>query len=339
MNFEEANAYLRGETIQPNTAQQTVETKEDTAPAVVEPDNTTGTPNPDSATPTVEDPANPPSNDQQPPKTEEHPRDEKGRFKAEETDLGDPNKLPYPKATKPTNDAKGAAQYKANKAFIKQKEKYKAKIRDYEAKMAEMQKKLSVYEKANLDGIDPEKANDLKLDKKILEHDIRNLAQSRQDAIVEYESAQADEIHQSRIEKCFTDQAEIDHYNKLLENGRDKFVEFLSQVDPENAVLQYLDDTDNSPLLVRLLMTRPDILKTVVSKRSPIAKAIELKSIENRLLLNRRLRQTSPKTPPANPTNPQPQVATTGKVVGQPSAAKPAPKTLNDWNQYLKLHP
>ena len=336
MTLEEANAYLRGESAKPPVDQQPTETKVDPSPAVVEPDNTTGTPNPDSATPTVEESATPPSNDQQPPK--DHARDEKGRFKAEETDLGDPNKLPYPKATKPTNDAKGAAQYKANKAFIKQKAKYKEKIKGFEAQIADLQSRLKKYEAANLDGLDPDKANELKFDKRLLEHDITNLAQSRQNAIMEYESAQADEIHQSRIEKCFTDQAEIDHYNKLLENGRDKFVEFLSQVDPENAVLQYLDDTDNSPLLVRLLMTRPDVLKTVVSKRSPIAKAIELKSIETQLMLGRKLRQTSTKTPPANP-NSQPQVATTGRVVGQPSAAKAAPKTISDWNAHLRAHP
>ena len=337
MTLEEANAHLRGETIQP-AAQQTVETKSDTAPAVVEPDNTTGTQNPDSTTPAVEEPATPPGNNQNQTDKTKHSRDEKGRFKADETDLGDPSKLPYPKATKPTDDAKGAAQYKANKAFIKQKAKFKEKIKGYESQIADLQTRLKKYEAANLEGLDPDRANELKFDKRLLEHDIHNLAQSRQNAIMEYESAQADEIHQSRIEKCFTDQAEIDHYNKLLENGRDKFVEFLSQVDPENTVLQYLDDTDNSPLLVRLLMTRPDVLKTVISKRSPMAKAIELKSIENRLLLNRRLRQTSPKTPPANP-NSQPQVATTGRVVGQPSAAKAAPKTISDWNAHLRAHP
>lgn len=336
MTLEEANAHLRGDTAKPPVDQQPTETKADPSPAVVEPDNTTGTPNPDSATPAVEEPATPPGNDQ-PPK-DDKPRDEKGRFKAGEEDLGDPSKLPYPKATKPTNDAKGAAQYKANKAFIKQKAKYKEKIKGFEAQIADLQSKLKKYEAANLDGLDPDKANELKFDKRLLEHDITNLAQSRQNAIMEYESAQADEIHQSRIEKCFTDQAEIDHYNKLLENGRDKFVEFLSQVDPENAVLQYLDDTDNSPLLVRLLMTRPDVLKTVVSKRSPIAKAIELKSIETQLMLGRKLRQTSTKTPPANP-NPPPQVATTGRVVGQPSAAKTAPKTISDWNAHLRAHP
>lgn len=337
MTLEEANAHLRGDSAKPPVDQQPTETKADPSPAVVEPDNTTGTPNPDSATPAVKEPATPPGNDQQPPK-DDKPRDEKGRFKAGEEDLGDPSKLPYPKATKPTNDAKGAAQYKANKAFIKQKAKYKEKIKGFEAQIADLQTKLKKYEAANLDGIDPDKANELKFDKRLLEHDINNLAQSRQNAIMEYESAQADEIHQSRIEKCFTDQAEIDHYNKLLENGRDKFVEFLSQVDPDNAVLQYLDDTDNSPLLVRLLMTRPDVLKTVVSKRSPIAKAIELKSIETQLMLGRKLRQTSTKTPPAN-SNSQPQVATTGRIVGQPSAAKTAPKTINDWNAHLRAHP
>lgn len=336
MTLEEANAHLRGEQIEPKADQQPAETKSDTTPAVVEPDNTTGTPNPDSTTPTVEDPANPPSNDQnqQPDKTS----DKKTQTKADDKDLGDPSKLPYPKATKPTNDAKGAAQYKANKAFIKQKAKYKEKIKNYEAQIAGLQKQIQTLQNANVEGLDAEKVNDMKFDKRLLEHDLQNLAQSRQDAIMEYESAQADEIHQSRIEKCFTDQSEIDHYNKLLENGREKFVEFLAQVDPEDTILQYLDDTENSPLLVRLLMTRPDVLKAVVAKRSPMAKAIELKSIENRLLMNRKLRSTSPKTPPANP-NPQPQVATTGKIVGQPTAAKTAPKTINDWNQYLKLHP
>jgi hypothetical protein len=334
--IEEVNAYLRGETTPSSVDSQTTETQPSSTPAVVEPDNTTGNTNPDSATPPSKETATQ-TGDDQPPK-DDKPRDEKGRYKAGEEDLGDPSKLPYPKATKPTNDAKGAAQYKANKAFIKQKSKYKAKIQGLEAQISNLQAQLAATKKANVEGLDPEQANNLKFDQRLIEHDIKNLAQSRQAAIDEYESAQADEIHQSRIEKCFTDQAEIDHYNKLLENGRDKFVEFLSQVDPENAVLQYLDDTDNSPLLVRLLMTRPEVLKSVISKRSPMAKAMELKSIENRLLMNRKLRQTSPKTPPANP--PQQPVVTTGRVVGNPGGGTPpAPKTMNDWNAHLKAHP
>lgn len=335
MTLEEANAHLKGD-VEVKADQQPAKTSQDPSPAVVEPDNTTGTPNQDSAPPAAEDVATPPGNDQ-PPKEDPKSRDDKGRFKKSDDDLGDPSKLPYPKATKPTDDAKGAAQYKANKAFIKQKSKFKEKIRGYEAQISALQEKLKKYESANFEGLDQDKVNDLKLDKRLLEHDIHNLAQYRQDAINEYESAEADEIHQSRIAKCFTDQSEIDHYNKLLENGRDKFVEFLEQVDPEHAVLQYLDDTENSPLLVRLLMTRPDVLKAVISKRSPISKAIELKSIESRLMMNRKLRQTSPSTPPANPQ--QPKVATTGKVVGQPSSAKTAPKTMADWNAHLRLHP
>lgn len=335
---EEANKHLSGEDISHKEDSQPSEVKNPSAPAVVEPDNTTGNSNPDSATPPSTETATQASDDQPPKEDKDKPKDKSKDKSKDDSDLGDPSKLPYPKATKPTDDAKGAAQYKANKAFIKQKEKYKAKIKGYEAQLADMQKKLDAYEKANLEGLDPEKANDLKFDKRLLEHDIRNVAQSRQAAIDEYESAQADEIHQSRIEKCFTDQAEIDHYNKLLENGRDKFVEFLAQTDPENAVLQYLDDTDNSPLLVRLLMTRPDVLRSVVSKRSPMMKAMELKSIETKLLMNRRLRQTSPNTPPAQ-TQTQPKVATTGKVVGNPAAKATRPVTRKDWNEHLRLHP
>ena len=319
MDAKDIQMVLNGGAAEYLSNSQPAETQPSSTPDDSQPVETSGNPNPDSATPASTETATQTGDDTQPPKEEPNPapKEDKNKDKPKDgdDDLGDPRKLPYPKATKPTSDA---AQYKANKAFIKQKQKYKAKIKGLEEQLAAAQNQLKAFQNVDPESLDDKQKATFGIDKRILEHDIQNLARNRQDAIDEYESAQADAIHQSRIEKCFTDQAEIDHYNKLLENGRDKFVEFLSQVDPENAVLQYLDDTDNSPLMVRLLMTRPDILKTVISKRSPMAKAMELKSIETRLMMQRRLRSTSPTTPPVNPT--PAKVATTGKVVGNPTA-------------------
>ena len=37
-------------------------------------------------------------------------------------------------------------------------------------------------------------------------------------------NAEADQIHEARIAACMKDPQEVEHYHRLLENGRDKFL-------------------------------------------------------------------------------------------------------------------
>jgi len=332
MDANDVRKYLDGDT-SVLTASQPEDKHDDTNPTDIKPDDASGNTHeseednhgseqPDSVNQSpdgkVQEPANP---------------EVKPKGGTEQPEV-DPKKLPYPNA-KPNDKA----QYKANKAFIHQKQKFKAKLAAYENQIAELKAELAKREAVDPNTIPEDKREAFNLDKHLIRHDLENIDRNRRQAYEEFESEEADAIHQSRVERCFTDKAEAESYSRLLENGRDKFVEFLAQYDPENTVLQYLDDTENSPLMVRLLMTRPDVLRRVIEKRNPISKAIELRSIENQMMMSRRLKQTSPKSTQATNQTPT-QVATTGKVVGPSGASAPkAPKTHTQWNDYLASHP
>lgn len=337
MDANDVRKYLDGDT-SVLTASQPEDKHDDTNPTDIKPDDASGSrEGEETQTQTnTETGSEQPDSANQPPngQTQETANpDDKPKGDNGQPEV-DPKKLPYPNA-KPNDKA----QYKANKAFIHQKQKFKAKLAAYENQIAELKAELAKREAIDPNTVPEDKRESFNLDKHLIKHDLENLDRSRRQAYEEFEGEEADAIHQSRIERCFTDKAEAESYSRLLENGRDKFVEFLAHYDPDNTVLQYLDDTDNSPLMVRLLMTRPDVLKRVIEKRNPISKAIELRSIENQMMMSRRLKQTSPKTTQA-PNQTPTQVATTGKVVGPSGASAPkAPKTHNQWNDYLASHP
>jgi hypothetical protein len=249
------------------------------------------------------------------------------------------NRLPYPNAK--NSDLE---KMKANQAFIRQKNKFKTKVAQLEEQNAKLKEQLLKFSAVNVDSLknDPEKLMDLKLAKNNIQTQMKNIeaqrkaAQEEQD---ELEAENANRIYQERVNACFTDEAEKNHYNTLMANGREKFVAYLQQTDPEGAILQYLDDCDISPLMVRTLMTKPDILRSVVEKRNPISKAIELKSLENRIMLARRLKQTSG-APKANTTPPAKKLPSTGSQTNPNGGSTPDPvRDQNYWKNYLATHP
>lgn len=331
MDANLARQYLEGKVDSLAVPQPAEEVNPNSSPDSVQaqPDDTN--PNPDEQ-PRGEDeqPAAASTETQTPPSGTANPTDKPPSSEKQPPKEKLPYHEPDPKHPKP-NDAQA---YKANKAFIKLKEKHKAKVASLEAQIAAQQAQIEKLKKMNPEALSDEQKEDLKFETRLANRDIANLNRQKDEANLEMEIAEADQIHEARIAACMKDPQEVEHYHRLLENGRDKFIEYLAKVDPENAVISYLDDCEVSPLMVRLLMTKPEVLKQVVTKRNPLSKAIELKSIENKMLMAMRLRQTS--TPKA-PKNPQP-VATTGKVVGK-SAGTPGPMSPADWRAYVAAHP
>ena len=307
------------EEVNPNSSPDSVQAQpDDTNP---NPDEPRGEDQPPAAASTeTQTPPSEPANPNEPPPSSEKPPKEKL-----------PYREPDPKHPKPTD----AQAYKANKAFIKQKEKYKAKVASLEAQIAAQQAQIEKLKKMNPESLSDEQKEDLRFETRMANHDIANLNRQRDEAALELQLAEADQIHEARIAACMKDPQEVEHYHRLLENGREKFVEYLSKVDPENAIINYLDDCDVSPLMVRLLMTKPEVLKQVVTKRNPLSKTIELRSIENKMLMAMRLKSTSSKA--QTNQNPQ-QPVTTGRVVGK-SAGTPGPMSPADWRAYVAAHP
>lgn len=281
-----------------------------------------------------------------------NPKDDKQSGKTETEDKGSQdhdesflnskkdNRKPYPKADSSKKDPKNLAQIKANEAFIRQKNKYKAKVRSLEDQIVSLKKQLMSYNAVDPEEIknDTDKMIDLKLAKNMVQTQIKGLEDQRQSVLEDEALEEAERINQQRIDTCFVDETEKSHYQTLLTNGRDKFVQFLNTYDPENAVLQYLDDSDNSPLLIRTLMTNPEVLKSIISKRSPISKAVELKQLENRIMLERRLRSVSPKS--GNIVKPEAKkVPSTGSQTNPGSGSNQDPvRDRNYWKNYLATH-
>ena len=262
---------------------------------------------------------------------EEHDNASKGKTK---------DKLPYPNATK--DDVE---KYKANRSFIKQKEKFKAKMKAYEAEIESLKAKLMKAEAVDPKSFedDVDKQVDFKVAKGMLKNRIEGLEAQRQSAIYDQEEAECEQIHQQRVDSCFDDEESKSHYQRLLENGRDKFVEFLGKYDPDNTILSYLDDSNISPLMVQVLMTNPEVLKRVVSIKNPLNKVIELRSLESRINLDRKLR--SVKTPR---NDSQPQDAKSNHAGKLPSTGSQTqagagkdPNPVRDsayWHNYLATH-
>lgn len=247
------------------------------------------------------------------------------------------NRLPYPKANHNGKSPKDLKEIKANEAFIRQKRKYQAKVGAMQSEIDSLKQQLLKYNAVDTESLKdkPEEMIDLKINKSTLDNQIKLLEKQRNEAIEEQANAEAQLIHQQRIDNCFTDEAEVTRYQTLLANGRDKFFNFLQKYDPENTILQYLDDSDYSPLLVQILMTNPNVLKKVVEIRNPINKAIELRSLENRILMDRKLRQVKGKSaaPAAK------KLPSTGSQVGAGAGSEQnAVRDANYWRNYLQTH-
>lgn len=246
-------------------------------------------------------------------------------------------KLPYPNA-KDTDIEK----MKANQAFIRQKDKYKKKVAALEYELNKVKTQLLKYAAVDTSALkdDPEKLMDLKIAKSNLNSKIKTIKEQQQQAIQEQEAIEAEQanrVYQERVNTCFQDEAEKNHYNTLMNNGREKFVAFLNQYDPDNTVLQYLDDCDVSPLLVRTLMTNPNALRSVIEKRNPISKAMELRSIENRIRINLNLRK--PKDTSGSSKTAKKLPSTGSQVGSNSSGTESGIRDANYWKNYLATHP
>lgn len=343
MNAEFARKYLAGE-VSINDDSQPTETETTSTPSEVTSSNGDEDGNPDNNQTQLETPAETQEPEEtrtatqstEEPKVEtvnnenQQPKPKDDTPKGKDKD----SKLPYPKAT-----PKDVKEYKANNAFIKQKKKYQAKVASMQAEIEDLKQKLMKFNAVSEDSLkdDPSKLMDLKINKNTLNNQIQHLEKYRNDVIEEQANAEAELIHQRRVDNCFTDEAEVEHYQTLLNNGRDKFVDFLSKYDPDNTILQYLDDCDNSPLMVQVLMTNPNVLKRVVEIRNPLNKTIELRQLENRIVMDRKLRKGG--VGKANPSPASKKLPSTGSQVGKGAGSdKTAVRDSNYWRNYLQTH-
>ena len=149
-------------------------------------------------------------------------------------------------------------------------QKKQAKIKRLEQRNRELEEELKKRDALKLEdfGNDTQKYLDYAVDVKDKQRELaRNQEEIKAEQIAEY-----DELNNKRIAECFPDEKEQKIFRAIIQQNGQSFLQKLDEADPEGAVLSYLDDSDISPLLTRILISSPEYLNDVLSKRSPFGK-------------------------------------------------------------------
>lgn len=239
--------------------------------------------------------------------------------------------VPQPQQKKPSR------QERINHAFSREKQRHKAEIAERDKRIAELEekvKKYSVLEQGDFDPNDVKSYIDHKFALQGEQGELERLKAERAKMAQDDQMAEASERHARQVDECFETDDERDHYWTLLRNGGDKFREFLNTYD-DGTIDSFIGDSDIAPVLISTLMRNPDTLKSIIEKRSPMRKMIELKQLETRLSIARKVGRA--KTAVAPQTKPVDKLPITGSAVQNPGSS--AETTRHDWNRYLAEHP
>lgn len=185
---------------------------------------------------------------------------------------------------KPIEDSNNQAKSEKHK-YTKQEQidyafqKKQAKIKKLEARVRELEEREKERKNLTIEDFN-NKVDDYvnyAVDKKDAEREKNRLVEELSD----YKKEEFDAIQKERVSRCFPDENDRDSYNKLLaEHGKD-FLKIVDRDDPDEVVLGFLDDSDVSPILLRLLMTSKTHRDMVLSKHSPYAKQRAMETLEN----------------------------------------------------------
>lgn len=187
-------------------------------------------------------------------------------------------------------------------AFQREKAKRKALQAKYDAAMKQLEE---------LKARKPDQSNQTELvnylvDVKDKERETKHIQESIQESqYLEYE-----ELNNARIAECFPEKSEQDKFRTVISTEGPKLLKKLDEADPEQAVLAFLDDSDISPLLTRLLIAEPKYLDAVLAKRSPYGKYQAMKDLAERVefarskLNEQKGQDVSRETPKAKPAIP-----------------------------------
>ena len=190
-------------------------------------------------------------------------------------------------------------------AFKKLQAKNKAKYLKALDRIKELEKENSELKKKNLDdfGGNLQAYADYSVDQKIKDLEKKRL----EEEVNEYQIAEYNEINNRRISNCFPDEHEQKIFYDLLRTNGGSFDKTLSEKDPENVVLGFLDDSEVSPILLRILMTDENWKNSILNKRNPYARYDAIKNLEQRVIYaQKQLSESSKsttKTPIENKTN------------------------------------
>lgn len=231
---------------------------------------------------------------------------------------------------------------KQRHAFAKEKDRRREAQAKLGAKMKEIEAlkaKLKKYEGLSLENFngDNEAFTDYKIDQRLDNEKVTRMQAEYDQEAYRAQAEEANQIAEYRLQTNFPDEDERNKYQNLIMNaesnygtmhpeiGYERFSEFLMS-EPDRTVISYLQDSDNSPKLIRHFIHKPEAALRIMQMRNPYNKIVELKQLENRMMQHERVMASKGKQ--LNTT--KRELPNTGKIVTNSNM-----NTGFDWNKPL----
>lgn len=235
-------------------------------------------------------------------------------------------------------------------SFRREKDKRKKQKLSYEQRMAKLEAENAELRK-RLGNVDSE---DFKVDNKNLsdivqlrtnENEAKRLSEERERVMMEDDVAE----NERRVAQCFPDEQDREIYNRLVKNSGTDFVEKLDAEDPDGVILGCLDDCDISPIVLRVMMTKPQYLNEILSKKTRHGKEVAFDALVNRCRLADRIVKSKRAQKKNNDTEDAPKEAAPKGLNGIKPTGRQAKANTDGggeirkdsayWENYLKSHP
>lgn len=225
-------------------------------------------------------------------------------------------------------------QEKVNYAFQREKAKRK-KLENRIKELEEENSKLKAVNPADFKD-DYNKLIDYSVNQRLNEAELKRVREEYQSS----QDAEFAEINRQRILNCYPDEIEQHKYDELVKKEGPSFVKRLDEDDKEGAVWAYLDDSDISPLLTRILMTSEKYYDEIMKYKSPYGKYRALDKLAEKVEMAREQmakEKTPVSTQPAQVAKPVEQVKPAIPVIGSVTKGENEGNSTRvvDYNQIL----
>ena len=234
-------------------------------------------------------------------------------------------------------------------SFRREKDKRKKQKLAYEQSIARLEKENAELKK-KLGDVDSE---DFKVDNRNLsdivklrtnENEAERLRNERERVMMADDLAE----NERRVAQCFPDEQDREIYNRLVKNSGGAFIDRLDEEDPDGVILGCLDDCDISPIVLRVMMTRPQFLNEILSKKTRHGKEVAFDALVNRCRIADKVVKSKKASQKPNDTEDVQKETPKGlngiKPTGRQAKANTEGggeirKDSNYWENYLKSHP
>lgn len=239
------------------------------------------------------------------------------------------------KSDKKPPKKKYTAEERTAHKFAQLKQKHKEQREKDQARIKELEDKLKKYEGLKLEDFG-EQGTQSYVDWKLEERDMQNEVKAAKERIERMEAEDLERETERRINLSFDTEEEKAEYEDLVRDHGKDFIEALKKHDPENVVLNYLNNVEQYPKVLKVLMEDMDALRHVFRDKDPYELRHNLHEFTKELLSGN-YHKEAPVVEKQIETKPVMPVI--GKQVTTPSAPTEPVHDRAYWNNYLKTHP